>query len=283
MPDRALEGRIALITGANHGIGAAIALALTRDGADIFVSFYRPTLTTQETFINDGVYARQRDQGADAVLAAARTYDVRAEALEIDLANSTAIPVLFDRAEATLGDVSILINNAAAWAADTFVPPALRDAQAWPPPDIMGWISAESIDTHFAVNARANALLMAEFARRHIARKAVWGRIVNVSTDGAAVFPGEVSYGASKYALESYSRSAARELGPYGVTVNIVSPGPTQTGWITAELETEIAAHTPLRRIGQPEDVADVVALLMSDKARWLTGQLLRAGGGHGI
>jgi 3-oxoacyl-[acyl-carrier protein] reductase len=283
MPERELEGRIALVTGANHGIGAAIARALAREGADIFITFYRPALTAQETSINDGIYARQRDQGAEAVLAAARDYDVRAEALEIDLTDHTAIPALFEQAETALGAISILVNNAAAWEADTFVPPAIRDAQAWPPPDLMGYLSAESIDKHFAVNARASALMMAEFARRHIARKAVWGRIVNISTDGAAVFPGEVSYGASKYALESYTRSAARELGGYGITVNIVSPGPTQTGWITAELETEIAAQTPLRRIGQPEDVADVVTLLVSQKARWLTGQLLRAGGGHGM
>ena len=87
---------------------------------------------------------------------------------------------------------------------------------------------------HFAVNSRAVALIMAEYARRNIARGAKWGRIINVSTAGSANFPDEVSYGASKYALESYSRSAATELGPYGITVNIVAPGPTQTGWITA-------------------------------------------------
>ena len=91
----------------------------------------------------------------------------------------------------------------------------------------------------------------------------------------------EVSYGASKFALESYSRAAASELGRYGITVNIVSPGPIQTGYIAPELEQRLNVEIPLGRIGQPEDVADVVAFLASEQARWLTGQLLFVGGGH--
>jgi 3-oxoacyl-[acyl-carrier protein] reductase len=122
---------------------------------------------------------------------------------------------------------------------------------------------------------------MAEFARRHAARGASWGRIVNVSTDGAPGFRGEVSYGASKYALESYSRAAAKELGRFGITVNVVSLGPTQTGWIEPALEAAAAANTPLGRVGEPEDVADAIVLLASEQARWLTGQLLFVGGGH--
>jgi 3-oxoacyl-[acyl-carrier protein] reductase len=122
---------------------------------------------------------------------------------------------------------------------------------------------------------------MAEFARRHIARARRWGRIINVSTDGAAGFPSEVSYWASKHALESYSRAAACELGPYGITVNIVSPGPIQTGWMSPELEAKVVPAIPLGRIGQPEDVADVIVFLASEQGRWLTGQLLYAGGGN--
>src|SRR5262249_52747844 len=149
----------------------------------------------------------------------------------------------------------------------------------WPPR--APTLTAESIDRHFAVNARAIALMMAEFARRHAARGARWGRIINFSTDASQCFPTEVNYAASKAALESLSRSAAAELGPYGITVNIVSPGPIQTAWITPELETEFAATTPLRRVGAPDDVADVVVFLASEQARWLTGQLLYVGGGH--
>jgi 3-oxoacyl-[acyl-carrier protein] reductase len=123
-------------------------------------------------------------------------------------------------------------------------------------------------------------LMMAEFARRKIERGHRWGRIINISTDAAATFPSEISYGASKHAMESYSRSAAVELGPYGITVNIASLGPIQTGWIAPDFERSIAAGTPLRRVGHPDDVADVLVFLASQQARWLTGQLIYIGGG---
>jgi 3-oxoacyl-[acyl-carrier protein] reductase len=122
---------------------------------------------------------------------------------------------------------------------------------------------------------------MAEFGRRHIEAGRTWGRIINISTDGAHCFPSEISYGASKLATESYSRSAAVELGQYGITVNILSPGPIQTGWITPAIEDAAVRDTPLGRIGQPEDVADVAVFLASDQARWVTGQLIYVGGGH--
>jgi 3-oxoacyl-[acyl-carrier protein] reductase len=124
---------------------------------------------------------------------------------------------------------------------------------------------------------------MAEYGRRHASRGADWGRVVNVSTDSADCFPGEVSYGASKAALESYSRSAAMELGPYGITVNVVAPGPIQTGWIPLEAEESIVETIPLGRMGRSDDVADVIVFLASDQARWVTGQRLFVGGGHRV
>lgn len=87
--------------------------------------------------------------------------------------------------------------------------------------------------------------------------------------------------GASKLAMESYSRAAATELGRFGITVNVVSPGPTQTGWITAEHEARALPAIPLGRVGYPEDIADVIVYLASEQACWLTGQVLHAGGGH--
>jgi len=106
---------------------------------------------------------------------------------------------------------------------------------------------------------------------------------VNVSTAGAERFPSEITYGASKFALESYTRSAATELGKFGITVNVVSLGPVQTGWITPGLEREILPTIPLGRIGAPSDVADVIVFLASDQARWVTGQRMYVGGGHGM
>jgi 3-oxoacyl-[acyl-carrier protein] reductase len=141
-------------------------------------------------------------------------------------------------------------------------------------------ITSARIDAHFAVNTRATALLMTEYFRRHIERGAIWGRIINLSTDAAHAHPRNVSYAASKHAIESYSRSAAAEMGKYGITVNVVAPGPIQTGYITPEAVADISRRTPLGRVGRPEDVADVIAFLASDQARWLTGQLLYVGGG---
>jgi 3-oxoacyl-[acyl-carrier protein] reductase len=207
----------------------------------------------------------------------------RAAAWEANLADPTVIPELLDRAEQALGPVEVLVNNAAADEYDTFLPGKswrqgdLCDATGLP----VNTLSAESHDQCFAVNSRAVALLTAEFARRHIAAGRKEGRIINVSTDGAAGFPSSVSYWASKHALESYSRAAAWELGPYGITVNIVSPGPVQTGWMTPDLETKIAAGIPLGRVGRSEDIADAIVFLASHQARWITGQLLYVGGGN--
>jgi 3-oxoacyl-[acyl-carrier protein] reductase len=192
------------------------------------------------------------------------------------------IPRLFDRVEERFGQVHILVNNAAHARHDTFIPRSELEKE----PLFLGeypmrTISAESHDEHFAVNTRAVALMMEEYACRHISRKAAWGRIVNISTDGAYAHASNVSYGASKFALESYSRAAAYELGPYGITINVISPGAVQTGWMTAELEKTIAESYPLRRVGTPEDIANAVIFFASEQAGWITGQVLHVGGGN--
>jgi 3-oxoacyl-[acyl-carrier protein] reductase len=145
----------------------------------------------------------------------------------------------------------------------------------------MTTLTPETHDEHFAVNTRAVALLIKEFAQRLTARQSSWGRIINISTDGAYAHPSNVSYGASKFAVESYSRAAAVELGPYGITINVISPGAVQTGWMPPELEKEIAAGYPLRQIGQPEDIAQAAVFFASDQANWITGQVLHVGGGN--
>ena len=158
----------------------------------------------------------------------------------------------------------------------------LKDEQPlWEGGPLKSTISQESHDRHFSVNSRAVALSMAEFSRRLINKNKNWGRIVNISADCAWGCPGEISYRASKYALESFSRSAAAELGPYGITVNIISPGPIQTGYITPEAEKALIPEIPLRRVGKPEDIANAVVFLASEQASWITGQLLFVHGGH--
>lgn len=293
MIDPELQGRVVLVTGGNNprGIGAATASAFALQGARVFVHYFRlrvPDLaqsTEPDCSMSPGValYYSMQTRSAQQVVDEVRAAGGRAEAWEADLADPTVIPQLFDRAEQALGPVEVLVNNAAVDEFDTFLPQKSRtqgdqsDVTGLP----VNSITAASHDRTFAVNSRAVTLLMAEFARRHIKSDRRWGRIINVSTDGASGFPGEVSYWASKHALESFSRAAAMELGPYGVTVNVVSAGPVQTGWISPELEARILPGIPLHRVGEPEDLADAIVFFASEQARWITGQLLYVGGGH--
>ncbi len=291
MIDTGLHRKVVLVTGANHGIGAATAKAFAAQGAAVFISYLRHSPETfgmnsaeaqRATVPGEAFYRAQQTLSADHVLHAIHTAGGRAEAAEADLAQPALIPHLFDQVEAVFGLVDILVNNAAYGAPDTLLPQTVLplDARAAGGLRLHTTVSSDSHDRHFAVNSRAVVLMMAEYARRHIERKAMWGRIINVSTDGASCFPGTMSYGASKHAMESYSRAAAVDLGPYNVTVNIVSLGPVQTGWIPPEQE-QTASGIPLGRVGQPEDVADVIVFFASEQARWVTGQLLYVGGGH--
>jgi 3-oxoacyl-[acyl-carrier protein] reductase len=243
--------------------------------------------STHETADSGGpgleYYMAMQAKTADELVRAIRDQGGRAESWEADLGDPAVVPELFDRAEQALGPVEVLVNNAADYEADTFLPQTgpEGDRALWEGGPVTSAVTARSHDRHFAVNTRAVALLTAEFARRHIQSGRRWGRIINVSADCSRGCPGEISYRASKYALESYSRSAAAELGPFGITVNIVSPGPIQTGYIAPALEPELVADIPLRRVGRPEDVADAVVFFATQQAGWVTGQLLLVHGGH--
>jgi 3-oxoacyl-[acyl-carrier protein] reductase len=292
MVETGLHGKVVLVTGANHGIGAAAAKAFAVEGAAILISYLRmPPLvaysqasseTDDLTVPGLALYNARRGKSADEVVQAIRDKGGRAEAIEADLSDPATIPLLFDRAEAVFGPVDVLVNNADASEADTFVPQSQFGSQHHAPAgNAVSTITPASHDFHFSVNSRAVALMMAEFARRRIERGLRGGRIINISTDGAPGFVNEISYGASKYAMESYSRAAAVELGKYGITANIVSPGPIQTGWVGPELEAKIAEETPLGRVGYPEDIADVVVFLASEQGRWITGQMISVSGGR--
>jgi 3-oxoacyl-[acyl-carrier protein] reductase len=292
MIDTGLTNKVVIVTGANHGMGAAIAKAFAKEGAMVLITYYRFSAEAYGDISEEEVakatepgrayYCKMQMQTADHVVAAIEESGGSCMAIEADLVNTANIPMLFEQAEKHFGPVDVLINNAAYGKCDTFIPQDELDKQ----PSFLGQfpkvpISAETHDAHFAVNSRAVVLMMAEFAKRYIARKAKTGRIINISSDGAHGYSEVVSYYASKWAAESFTRAAAMELGPYGVTVNTVSPGAVNTGYLPLDLEKEGIKSLPLRRPGKPEDIANAVIFLTSQQAEWITGQVLQVGGGN--
>ncbi len=249
-----LRGHVALVTGANHGIGAATAHALGGRGADVLLCWLRSDAHPDA----GDAEARIRRDGA------------RAATIEIDLADRDAPARLFDEAEAAFGPVDILINDASAWVGDSFAP---RQSDRFGREQRR--VSPETIDRVFAVDARAGALLIAGFAQRHLARGGTWGRIVGLTSGGPLGFPEEVSYGAAKAALENFTMSAALELAPYGVTANVVHPPVTDTGWITPEVRRAVEDSAELFHVARPEEVAEVIAFLVSDAAALITANVV--------
>ena len=284
MIDLRIEGKVVLVTGANHGIGASAAKAFATQGAKVFITYYREPCNFSSAELEKAklkgqggelLYRANQQQPAELVLDSISSSGGKATAKEMDLSDPNNIPILFNNCENEFGPVDILVNNHTYCALDTF-DPALETSEGFG----IHLTSKNDIDVNYSVNTRAYVLMMSEYINRYLKRKADWGRIINISTDAAHAHEANVSYAASKHAIESYSRSAAIEVGKYGITVNIIAPGPIQTGYLNPEEESSIAEQTPLRRIGRPEDVADAILLLASEQARWLTGQLIYVGGG---
>ncbi len=262
-----LAGRVALVTGANHGIGAATARSLAKHGASVLLTYLRlsdPTDTPR-------AHRLARAQTADEVVAAILADGGQAAGVEADLSDPDVIPRLFDAAESHFGPVEILVNNASGWAADTFAP-LDRD----PFDRRLSPITPSIINRLMSVDARAAALLIAEFARRHGARQGTWGRIIGLTSGGPMGFPGEVSYGAAKAAQVNYTMSAALELGRYGITANVVYPPITDTGWVTDQVRAFVQSDPDHFHVAAPGDVAEVIAFLASDLAAMVTGNVIQ-------
>ena len=243
---------IALVTGVGRrvGIGAAIVERLASSGWDVGFTYWH------------GYDARMpwgSDDGAPALIEQRlRELGARGLAVEANLEDSTSPATIFDRVTA-LGPVQALVLSHG-----ESVDSGLLDT------------SVESFDRHFAVNARASWLLVREFALRYQSPHGD-GRIVALTSDHTA---GNVPYGASKGALDRIVLAAATELGNLGVTANVINPGPTDTGWINADLAAGIVGATPLGRLGQPVDCANLVAFLCSAEGGWINGQLIHSNGG---
>ena len=171
---------------------------------------------------------------------------------------------LLDAAEERLGPISILINNAAYSTSDGY--------QA---------LDAAILDAHYAVNMRATMLLSAEFCRRFPRSGKRDGRIVNMTSgQGLGPMPDELAYGATKGAIEAFTRSLSPAVMPLGITVNAVNPGPTDTGWIDDKPPPRIAATLSVGRLGMPDDAARLIVWLAGPDAGWVTGQVISSEGG---
>ncbi len=249
--------RLAIVTGASRrrGIGAAVCRALAQAGVDVFFTHWDP-------------YDRRMPWGAeedepDHLQRQVQALGVRCEHLMIDLGTVDAPQRIMQAAQAQLGPVSILINNATH--DDTEAP--------------FDQLDAPTLDAYYAVNTRGTMLLSIEFARRFALPAG--GRIINLTSgQGRGAMPGKLAYVATKGAIEAFTVTLAVEVAPRGITVNAVDPGPTDTGWMTEEVKRELLPRFPMGRIGQPEDAARLITFLASEDAGWVTGQVLHSTGG---
>jgi 3-oxoacyl-[acyl-carrier protein] reductase len=237
-----LRGKVAIVTGASRGIGRATAERLARDGASVVVN-----------------YAVSADE-ARAVLRAIEGDGGTAIAVQADIAKLEEIASLFRETVARLGRLDILVANAGY---ACFKP--------------LAEITEEDFDRTYALNAKGTYFCLKE-ALRHMADG---GRIVCVSTIGTILnLPGGTCYFGSKAAVEQFCRTLAKEIAPRRITVNVVSPGLMLFENLDAEAHRNLIDTTPLHRLGQPEEIAEVIAFLVSEPARWITRQNIAVDGG---
>jgi 3-oxoacyl-[acyl-carrier protein] reductase len=243
-----LTGKVAVVTGASKGIGAAIAKALAAQGASVVVN-----------------YASSK-AGADDVVAAITAAGGNAVAVAGDVSKAADATGIIDAAVETYGRLDILVNNSGVY--------EMAPIEA---------ITEEHFHKQFNVNV-LGLLLVTQAAAKHLGEG---GSIVNVSSVVSRITPpGSAVYTATKGAVDAITGVLARELGPRKIRINSVNPGMVETegthsaGFIGSDFEQWAISTTPLGRIGQPDDIADVAVFLASDDSRWMTGESLIASGG---
>jgi len=238
--------QVAIITGASRGIGAAVARRLAQDGFAVAINY--ATGSTQ----------------ADALVAELKAGGHTAIAVKADIANAEEVRSMFEATEQQLGKVDVLVNNAG----------VLKTVP-------LAQTSDALYDQTFDVNVRGTFNTLREAATR----LNEGGRIVNFSSTTLGLnMPGYAIYNATKAAVEAFTHVFAKELRGRNITVNAVAPGPIATSlFLDGKTEEQIqtfAKMPPLQRLGQPDDIASVVSLLVSSDAGWINGQILRANGG---
>ena len=270
MIDYGLNDKVAIITGANNpqGIGATTTLALAREGAKVVLVYKKIPREFDKTQTNkNGVDRYFEANSGDASIVESKLKAMNADylILERDISNEDNVKEIYKTVLAKYGRVDILVNNAADGDMDGI--------------DTIETITQKVIDDTFAVNVRGSILMTKEFVNN----RGDYGRIINISTDASQVFAGQITYGASKATLEALTRSVALEVAKYGITVNCIAPGPTQTGWIDEDLEKAVLPLIPMGTLIQPEDIAETILFLASIQAKMITGQVINVSGGKAL
>ena len=247
--------RTALITGASRraGIGVALARRLAAAGIDLVLHTWTPHDVEQPWGGDD----------PEAIAAELRTLGGTVSLREADFADPGAPAELV----ASAGHLDILVANHAR-------------STPWMP---LAEITAAEIDLAYAVNTRATLLLVQAFAAQHDDSRPGGRVVLFTSGQGDGPMPDELPYAASKGALAQVTASLARPLAGRGITVNTVNPGPTDTGWATPAQHEEARRRMPFGRWGEPDDAARLVAWLVSDEGRWVTGQVITSDGGFSL
>ena len=270
MIDYGLKDRVVIITGINNpwGIGAATASAFAREGAKLILVYKKVNRPFDPTKIDrHGVDRYYAANAGDTAVVEDTLKKMNADYLiiESDISSEDAVKDIYAQTIKKYGRVDILVNNAATDDENGF--------------DTIEKITRKVIDDTFSVNVRGSLMMMREF----INHRGDYGRIINISTDAAQVFAGQITYGASKATLEALTRAVALEVAQYGITVNCVAPGPTQTGWIDEDFEKIVVPLIPMGKLIAPEDIAEAILFLSSGQAKMLTGQVIKVSGGHAL
>ena len=270
MVDYGLKDKVAIVTGANNpqGIGATTALALAREGAKVVLVYKKIDRTFDKKKLDQNGadrYFAANAGNADVVVQKLKEMNEDYLVLERDISNEDTVKALYATVLERFGRVDILVNNAADGDMEGI--------------DTIETITQSVIDDTFAINVRGTIMMTREL----INHRGDYGRIINLSTDAAQVFAGQITYGASKATLEALTRSIALEVAQYGITVNCVAPGPTQTGWIDAALEEAVIPLIPMGALIQPEDIAETILFLASEQAKMITGQVIKVSGGKAL